>query len=286
MNERQKWLEVTVAIDDGSREAVANFLFESGSCGLEEGSEFVRAFYEEIVVESELRSSIGTFLESLRNQGVLVEGVTFRWMEAEDWSKEWRRFFRPIQVTPRIVVKPSWKSWNATENNIVIDIMPRMAFGTGTHETTQLCLEMMEGIDFDGASVLDVGTGSGILAVAAAKMEAFRILGVDVDEAALKNASENAHQNRVAERIEIRAGSLDVVGSETYDVIVANINRAVLEGMIPCFSDRFNRPGTLLLSGLLIKEAQRILELLKSLGYTILEELKKGEWMGISARLA
>ena len=204
---------------------------------------------------------------------------------AQDWTKAWRAHFKPVRITPHIVVKPPWEAWDAGSQEIVIDITPRMAFGTGTHESTHLAMELMESHLNPEDHVLDIGTGSGILAIAAVRLGALSVLGVDIDEDALANAEENIRRNGVDDLVEVRHGSIDAVDSVKFDLILANIDRKTLIDLIPQLA-AFVRSGTkLILSGILTEEITMIEEILLMSGCRILESRQKGEWTGVAAEV-
>ena len=165
-------------------------------------------------------------------------------------------------------------------DDIVLDIMPRMAFGTGTHESTQICLVFLETILLQSQTVLDLGTGSGILAIAAAKLGAARVLAVDIDEVCMANARENAAANHVNKVVEVRLGSLESTGSETFDLVMANINRNVIIPILPEMKQTLNKDGRIMLSGLLESEKLLIEKAVHDCGCEILNQKQIGEWIG------
>ncbi len=169
------------------------------------------------------------------------------------WGEEWKKYFKPFRAGRRIVIKPTWEPYLACDNDIVVEIDPGMAFGTGQHPSTLMCLEAIEDIlEADPAvdRVLDVGTGTGILGIAAAKLGAKKAVCIDIDEKAVKIARENAIINRMAEHLEIREGTpSSVLGS--FDLVVANITSGPLIGMRADFLQRLRPGGCLVISGIL-----------------------------------
>ena len=150
-------------------------------------------------------------------------------MEERDWEAEWRRFFAPVWATERIVVHPSWIPVELAEGQIAVHIDPKMAFGTGGHESTQLCLQALEHYLRPGARCLDLGTGSGILSIAAALLGAGSVLAVDIDEKAVANARENLAHNRIdSGQVEVRLGSVEAIAERPFDLVLANIQSHVL----------------------------------------------------------
>ena len=283
MSKRRKWVEVTVPCGLESKEAVGNFLLEQGSCGLEEGGEFVKAYFSDMNFHPRIENDLNIFFVSLREMDHSVGHPIIRDVPEQDWSQAWRKYFKPLRITPRIVVKPPWEGWQTRAGDIVIDITPRMAFGTGTHETTRLCIQLLEAHLEPSQSVLDVGTGSGILAIAAAKLGASPILALEIDEDAVENAEENIAQNHVEDRVSVYAGSIDILDLQRFDCILANIDKQTLKHLVPKLKP-YMKPGSkLILSGILTSEKSDMETFLYSTGFRILEALQEGEWVGLVA---
>lgn len=282
-NKPESWIEVTIPCSGESVEAIANFLFENGASGTEERSDRLLGFFPEPADPEKLTGILKPYLRILNDLGFEVGEATIRRVGQEDWGRKWRENFTCIQVTPSLYIKPPWEEKPKAEG-IVIDIMPRMAFGTGSHETTRLCLEFMQSVLEAGNSVLDIGTGSGILAIGAAKMGAGQIEAVEIDADAIDNVYENAKLNDVADRIRVSLGSLEVVPKMKYDLIIANINRSVLEKIVPKL-DVYTHPDTrIILSGILDTEEALIENMLSELKLMVLKKRKLGEWLAYTIR--
>ena len=165
-----------------------------------------------------------------------IPAPTFRKLEERDWAHAWREHYRPFRVGERLWIEPTWhtdrRKSNRQADKIVLQLDPGMAFGTGLHPTTQMCLQALEQLVQPGTEMLDVGTGSGILAVAAARMGAAWVLGVDTDEQAVQAARENARLNGVAGRVSVRRGSLETVAARPWELVVVNILAPVIIGML------------------------------------------------------
>ncbi len=180
-----------------------------------------------------------------------------RWRRARrlqegDWRDSWKRYFRPLRIGRRLLVKPSWTTYEAAAADTVIEIDPGMAFGTGQHPTTAMCLRALESRLSPGEAVLDLGAGSGILAIAAARLGAGRVLALDTDPLAVKAARENAAANRVSGRVEVREGTLpEGAGGERFDVIVANISSVTIGRLAPSLAAALREGGVLIASGFL-----------------------------------
>jgi ribosomal protein L11 methyltransferase len=282
---KKTWIEARIEGSGEPLEAVSNYAFEIGASGLEETASGLRIFFPSGVSNPEIQESLTGFIRSLRSMGLGVADPVFQPVPENDWGRAWRENFKPIRVGSRIVVKPPWEEWPAGSGDLVIDISPKMAFGTGSHETTRLCLEMLERFMKPGLTVLDVGTGSGILAIAAVKLGASRADGVDVEDESVENAAENFRLNGVEDRATVRLGTLEGAPSGPYGMIVANIDRKTLAPMLPRFSSLAG-PGTILiLSGILAEEKQAIEGLISLTPFRPLESRELGEWAGFAAIL-
>jgi len=207
-------------------------------------------------------AEISAFLEDLAaaNPGAAIGKPSVATVKSEDWSTSWKVNFKPLRIGRRLLIVPSWERAEAGPDDIVLSLDPGMAFGTGGHETTRLCLEQLETVLLgrpagSPASVLDLGTGSGILAMAAARLGAGRVCAVDIDPEAVEVARENLAINGLAERIECSATPLEALDGP-FDVILANILAEELVRLAPQLTARLAPDGVLILSGILAgKEA-------------------------------
>jgi len=205
-------------------------------------------------------------------------------VDESDWTESWKSFFKPLLVGERIIIYQSWEKAEFPERDIRIQIDPGMAFGTGKHSTTILSLQLLEKIIKGGEKVADVGTGSGILAIATAKLGASSVLAIDVDMKAVEVAKENSQINGVSNKINFICGDLVTVIKGKFDVLVANILTKVLLPMILYVKSYLNPDGYLILSGIMESEAYEIENSLRSEGFTILEILQHEEWVAFLAK--
>ena len=209
----------------------------------------------------------------------------------ENWHDAWRQYFRPVEVTSRTVIVPSWEEHLATAyeqlGKLVLRIEPGMAFGTGTHATTQLCLKLAERLVRPGDRVLDAGTGSTILAIAAAKLGASHVLGFDLDPDVEENAADNLKLNNVsADTVEIRIATLDALPPDAYDVIFCNMLSHEFEPLLPALAKRLKAgSGKLLLRGMLREEEETVRGWIGRPDVTLrcAETDTSGEWVAIVA---
>jgi ribosomal protein L11 methyltransferase len=223
-------------------------------------------------------AALGSALE-----GITAHPVALTWERRADadWAKEWRRGLAPRRVGRRLVLTPTWITPDTGPNDIVITIDPQMAFGTGEHATTRGVLALLEGVVETGVRVLDVGTGSGVLAIAAVRLGAGYALAVDNDADALINASENVLRNGAGDSIELREALVDAAflrAAGPFDVIVANVLSSVLRPLLPAFHDALRAGGALILSGILEAEAESMRRSAAAAGFETARELREEEW--------
>ncbi len=261
----KRWLAISLLVPKGYGEAISNFLIEQGATGIEEVGEDLRwerlrTYFQQDGREKRVLLVLHRYLKSLQS---LAPEMSHTQIETasileQDWGENWKRFFKPIQVTSRLVVKPPWSKIRLKKNQIPIDIHPGMAFGTGTHATTKLCMKALErSLRRKGFSVLDVGTGSGILSIAAARLGAGEVWGLDIDGAAVEAARENVKRNSVSDIVKIRKGRIGDI-QKRFDVMVANIDLKNLKRMRWPLIHHLKNQGFLILSGILEGEGERL----------------------------
>lgn len=201
----------------------------------------------------------------------------------EDWINNWKQYFKPIPVGQKLLIRPTWEEVQDSGGRTVLDLDPGLAFGTGTHETTRLCMELLEQYVQPGMNVLDVGCGSGILSVAALLLGADKAVGVDIDELAVKTAVENAEINHVEERFTGICGNLTDQVTGTYDIVVANIVADVII-MLTKDVEQFMKPDTVyLMSGIIDTREQDVLAAVEQ-HFTIIDRKEEKGWVALSAK--
>ena len=205
-------------------------------------------------------------------------------LTGEDWGESWKKYFRPIRLSEHIVVRPGWTEDGAADGDKVIRIDPGMAFGTGAHETTGMCAELIEKYVRPGDTVIDIGTGTGILAMAAAHMGAGRVLATDLDPVAVRVAEENIADNGFADVIEARCGDLLEVVDESGDVVIANIIADVTIGLAAPVRARIKDGGLFICSGIALERREEVRAALLDAGYEITDEPFRTEWAAFAAR--
>ena len=200
-----------------------------------------------------------------------------------DWCECWKQYYKPFRAGKKLVIKPSWEMWDAQPGDLIIELDPGMAFGTGTHETTAMCVTLIEKY-YAGGTLLDVGTGSGILAIAAARLGAKDVLAVDIDPDAVRVAIENVAHNGLADAVRVREGDLVKGLDETFDFAVANILAPVIVMLAKPLKKHLNAGATFVCSGIISEAEGDVLAALKEAGYQVLEIEHKGDWVAIVSR--
>jgi ribosomal protein L11 methyltransferase len=276
------WIEINIKLSSEILENCSGFFFDLGADGLEEKEDGFNVYFSAEKWNKTVQSQIETWISgSGFAESNASETMSIKKMAEENWMENWKHNFKSFKLTENIVIKPDWEERNKNSNETVITIAPKMAFGTGHHETTQLLLEQMEGEDFIDKRVLDAGCGSGILAIYAAYKKAELITAFDFDPIAIENLKENITLNDFQNNIEYFIGEIDHIRYEKYDYILANINKNVLMSSAAKFRKRLANNGKLFLSGLLNTDFENIREQYRNENWSIRSKHKKNEWIAI-----
>ena len=216
-----------------------------------------------------------------------IERVEIAGVSDEDWKHKWKEYFKPTRITDRIVVKPSWEPYEKTSEELVIEIDPGMAFGTGTHPTTTLCIKLLGRYisEESHSAVIDIGCGSGILTIAAALLGAQQVLGVDIDPVAVAVAKSNVKANHLTQDIRIIEGDLTKGIDFCGDIIVANLMADLVIHLSKDAAKHLKENGVFISSGIIIEKKQEVASALAASGFRILDILEEGEWCAIAATL-
>jgi ribosomal protein L11 methyltransferase len=291
---QKRWYAAEVKTTASNREAIEYGLMEGGALGTEtidsEADTCITGYFAAAVDEAGLRKALGNALHIYGFSGDDAFQLNVCEFPDHDWLAEWKANWQPVAVG-RFIIAPPWLSeppavaGGPGQNSIFISINPGMAFGTGTHETTRLCLKAIER-HFEGGSFLDVGTGTGILAIAAAKMpqkadrdgEPAAIIACDVDANAVDIAKENANLNRLLDRIDFRIGSIDEK-TESADLVCANLTAPVIVDLLPALLGA--TCGRLVLSGILDSQIEMVKARLLELAVVDFEIDQDGEWIAM-----
>jgi ribosomal protein L11 methyltransferase len=311
----QRWVEVVVRVAPDDVDAVSDALMQAGAEGVsiepairvDDNADF---HYEELDEPSLVRATFpslepGAPRRALRRSldalglSAPLPRLRIREVGAHVWSEEWKRFYHVQHIGPRLVVRPSWEPYEPQPGEVVVELDPGTAFGTGQHETTRLCLEALEAEQHGPLEVLDVGTGSGILAIASALLGAREVRAIDNDPATVAIAEENARMNGVADQIMFAAGSLPgapekgapMIGTPVLgwpwperspeaccDVLVANISSTVNIALLPAFARAIRPGGTVILSGFIARDADEVRDAARAVGLDPVRVEGEVEW--------
>jgi len=313
-----KWHEIAVHTTEEASEIISHYFHELGAGGvaieesdkgkprdtslgqwyelplndLPEGTAVIRGYFPEMEDAAAIMAKLKEKVAALAGHG--IDAGEPRWdvrtVDEEDWANAWKSYYKPIRVSDRLTVKPTWEEYEPREGELVIELDPGMAFGTGTHATTALCLRALERVVRAGDRVIDVGTGSGILAVAAAKLGAARVLALDLDPVAVSSASDNVRLNGLEQQVTVmQSDLLGAVGAASdvelpVNVVVANI----LAEIIVTFVDDVHRVltdgGWYVVSGVIAAKERDVAESLARAGFAVERVDRQDDWVAITAR--
>lgn len=331
-----RWHEITIHTTEEAIEMTANFMHESGAGGVSieesgtlakvrdttygelydqplndipEGRAVIKGYFEVGMDAEALKVSLGTAVSSLVDYDIDPGEpvVEVREVDDADWADAWKQYFKPVRITERLTIKPSWEEYTAGPGEIILDLDPGMAFGTGTHATTSLCLKALERRLQTGDEVIDVGTGSGILAIAAAKLGASAILALDLDPVAVTVAEENVRHGGLGDQIQVRRSDLLGVlqggngadGGNSTDkansgnglnihlpvrLVVANILAEIILLFVPDVYEALEPGGLYITSGIIERKEPEVTAALMAAGFTILAIDRDQDWVAITAQ--
>ena len=224
-------------------------------------------------------------IEALKERIGFTSRISYKELDQEDWADSWKAFFWPQRISRAIVVKPTWREYNEESGDVVIELDPGMAFGTGTHPTTALCINLIESHLKPGDTFLDIGTGSGILMIAAAKLGAGMVCGVDKDEVAVDIAIKNLLRNKIdSQRFSVYAGNLVEGAQNSYDFIAANILTHVIVSLLDDVKSVIKTGSIFVGSGILEENQDIVIAKMRDVGFEILEIAVKEQWVAIAGR--
>lgn len=310
-----KWIELSVLTTNEAVEAVSNIFHEAGASGVviedsleiekerenqfgeiyelnpndypSEGAAVVKAYLPTSSFLAETVEEITLAIENLKNFDINIgENIlTTCEVHEEDWATAWKQYYHPVKISERFTIVPTWEEYERVHTDeLIIELDPGMAFGTGTHPTTVMCLQALENVIKEGDSVIDVGTGSGVLSIGAALLGAKKVHALDLDEVAVKSAIENVELNKVQHVVDVYQGNLLDSVKEPADVVVANI---LAEIIMTFTDDAFSivKPGGVFVtSGIILAKKEDVKSALEKSGFIIEETLMMEDWVSIIAR--
>lgn len=346
-----RWHEITVHTTEEAIEMITNFIHELGAGGVSieesgtlnknrdtslgqwyekalndipEGRAVIKGYFSEGTDTEEILRSLKESIVELEGFGIDTGNPVYEviLVDDEDWATAWKQYFKPIRITDRLTIKPTWEEYTPEPEEIILELDPGMAFGTGTHATTSLCLKTIEKVIRAGDEVIDVGTGSGVLAIAAAKLGAKQVLALDLDPVAVSSARENTRLNGLEDRITVRqsdllqairaagaepvgktvTGTKAALGSglppESTDsevsgesmgvsipvrVVVANILAEIILLFVDDVYQALQPGGAYIASGIIIEKENDVVRALEKAGFTLEGRYQDGDWVALVA---
>lgn len=321
-----RWHEITIHTTEEAVEAITNFLHELGAGGVSieesgtlnkprdtslgqwyevplnnipEGRAEIKGYFAEGSDVEAIFASVKTSVEGLEEFGLDAGNPTYeiKLVDEEDWANAWKQYFKPIRISERLTIKPTWEEYTPSPEEIILELDPGMAFGTGTHATTALCLRTIEKVVRPGDEVIDVGTGSGILSIAAAKLRAKHVLALDLDPVAVSSALENTRLNGLEDKITVvqsdllqalrsqESGAGQVHGvTLPVRVVVANILAEIILLFVDDVYEALEKGGVYIASGIIKSKQQDVERALTASGFTVEERFEDQDWVALVAR--
>lgn len=277
------YLEFHIRTNPFLPELITGLLWELDILGLEEEESFIKVFAgENNLTKEEIEDSVS----KLVNEELIAEySVQEYKLQNKNWNEEWEKNLNIIKITDRIVIKPSSKNYTPKLNEIVLKIDPKMSFGTGEHQTTKLMLKLIEKYLRPGMKILDVGSGTAILAIASIKLGAVSAFAIDSDELCFDNGNENCRLNDVEENITVKTGEIKDLNKKNFDIIAANIQKNILLNIADEIKSRLRKKGLTILSGLLEDDEEEIIEHYNKIDFVFVGKEKMDEWIALVFKL-
>lgn len=273
------WIKININIHPENLETVSPHLFNLGAEGVEEKENRIVVYFKYENWTSGIRKNLSDLLKSLLPELKNIE-LEAAEIPTEAWNEKWKENFKPFKISEDLMIFPDWEPPSFSSNINTIIISPKMAFGTGHHETTRLILEIIPQYLQEHLNVLDAGTGSGILAIYSIIKGAAHVTAYDFDPLATENAVENIRLNHVEDKITVITGELDEVPKKKYDLILANINKNILIDLSWKLRNYMMNNGILILSGLLREDYERIISVYDK-NWELIEHKAKNEWIAL-----
>lgn len=301
-----KWMEIVVKTSMENEDYISDILYQVGADGLaiedprdilnlsqhkedwdfvdsnlikgELDDIYIKAYFPETKDLENIKNFINKRIN--KEQGE----ISFNEVDDKDWSESWKKYYKPQRIGKSILIKPSWEPVEEGAGDIIVELDPGMAFGTGTHETTIMCTEALESLLKTGDSVYDIGCGSGILSIVASKLGASKVVGVDLDPTSIKVSNENIILNNVEDNVRIIEGNLLDVVEDKVDIIVSNIIAEIIVKMTGDLKEYLVEDGIFIASGIILDKIDLVKNALLENGFNILDTKTLGEWACITAK--
>lgn len=275
----KSYREFIITTEPFNAEILSSILWELNIDGINEEVNCLKVFAQD---ESVTTDAIESELNLLKENKLLREfSVQENFIVEKNWNEEWEKSREVVYVTEKIVIKPTFKDYEPKSGEIVLTLDPKMSFGTGDHQTTKICLKFIEKYIKPGMKVLDAGSGTAILGIAAAKLDAGKVIAFDIDDWCYENGIENTQLNNVVDKVEIKKCELKDIEENKFDLIIANIQKNILLELAKGFKSRINSGGILILSGLLEMDKDAIVSKYSEVGFIEIDYLKMDDWIGI-----
>ncbi|VEF47736.1 50S ribosomal protein L11 methyltransferase [Bacillus freudenreichii] len=307
------WTEMSILTTNEAVEPVSHILYEAGVSGLaiEDRADFLRVrenrfgeiyelnpedFPEEGVIIKAYLANTESLSETVKiikqNISKLIDfqidigknKITLSDVKEEDWATAWKKYYHPVQVSDRFTIVPTWEDYTPAENELIIELDPGMAFGTGTHPTTIMCIQALEKTVQAGDYVIDVGTGSGVLSIAAALLDAKKVTALDLDDVAVEAAIQNVALNRVEEKVSVSQNDLLNGIEEAADVVVANILAEVIISFAAEAAEAVKPNGYFVASGIINQKKEAVSNALTQAGFSIEEVISMDDWVAFISK--
>lgn len=313
-----EWTEVTIYTTTQGIEIVSGYIISNGIRGVvvEDANDFneflenteihwdyieedlmvlkdqetkIKCYLPDTLQGIEQFNQLKTFLPNLKTENPSVDlgrlDIETTNINEEDWATAWKKYYHPVKVTNKLVVVPCWEEYKPKEGEITVTLDPGMAFGTGTHETTRLCMQLVEKYVKSDSTFLDIGTGSGILAITSLLLGAKKAVGVDIDDIVLTVGHENAKLNNVDDRFEVIIGDLTEKITEKYNIVCANIVADVIIRLSEDVDKFMNNDSILLVSGIIDERADEVLNVLIEQKFKLVDRVEENGWVAMSLSL-
>lgn len=278
----RKFVVASIQTEPQNNDIISGILWELNPAGITEDDLILQVYFPERL--ENVKPKLESLLNNLVKENVIVKfEINYSEIEDRNWNEEWESKTRIIEIDDKIIIKPTFRNFSPRKDQIVINIDPKMSFGTGEHQSTRLMLKLMQKYIADDFFVLDFGSGTGVLAIAAAKLSRVKkVIAIDNDEWCLLNGNENVNLNNIAGKVEVRLQEIEQLEENNFDLILANINKNVLISTSEKLGGKLKEKGTLLLSGILESDQKDIEEEFLKYELSVKDRIQEDEWIALA----